>query len=468
MTAFLLYTVKLSLCLMMFYLGYKVLLSRETFFQFNRKILLSGLIIGAMLPLIKIRTASVGILQQPVLQLEMILAEEGYFRQMALNPETDSFPAVLDKRIWQAFLYHLPALIFLTGCLVNGCLLISSHISLCWQIHRGRKIRKDGYTIVLFNKSMLPFNYGRFIFLSETDYRNHPEPILTHELAHLRFFHSFDIALIELMTLIQWFNPFFWALKNEIRQVHEFQADAEVLHSGIDATRYKLLLVNKAVDSKIYAVVNGFNHSKLKIRIMMMSKKQSKSWARWKLLLLIPAGALSVYAFARHDVTWQLEHSIQSVVTTTPLNDPIFTPEYFEAELNKHIGALGGNESLSDTEKVELLYEKTNLISLYINGKNEVFWGYPKTGLNTKKQHDILKENVIEQLQSLLSKHLKADYTNQKPVSIHMMYDLGSSPDVIKEVFQMIGKTFSDNNEQFAQKNQPVLLLLGKPKNYFR
>jgi len=146
-----------------------------------------------------------------------------------------------------------------------------------------------------------------YIILSENDYRTYPDTVLTHELAHFRFSHTFDIVLIELLTLLQWFNPVVRLLKKEVRKVHEFQADAEVLKSGVDAEKYQLLLLKKTVGSSSFAFANNLNHNKLKIRFNMMFKKKSNSRARWKLLLLLPVAALIVYAFACSDMSGQKE-----------------------------------------------------------------------------------------------------------------------------------------------------------------
>ena len=140
--------------------------------------------------------------------------------------------------------------------------MIRSHISLYLLIRSGRKIRRRNHTLVLLDRSVTPFNYGHYIILSEKDRRECPDIVLTHELAHYHFCHSFDIVLVELLILLQWFNPFVRMLKKEIRKVHEFQADSEVLKTGIDATNYQLLLVRKAVDTISYPFASNFNQSK--------------------------------------------------------------------------------------------------------------------------------------------------------------------------------------------------------------
>ena len=121
-------------------------------------------------------------------------------------------------------------------------------------------------------------------------------------MAHIKHRHSIDLIYMELVILMQWFNPAVWLLKRELKDIHEYQADISVLESGIDATKYQLLLVKKAVGASSYTLANSFNHSKIKKRITMMLKEKSNKWARLKLLLLLPLGILTVYAFARPSV----------------------------------------------------------------------------------------------------------------------------------------------------------------------
>ena len=446
MSAFLLYNIKLSCCLTLFYVGYKFLLSNETFFHFNRKILLTSMLVCALLPLVRIKTETPGIVQQPMIQLEKIMTDEWTFldNNLSVNDkiETASIPA--GKRLPAIPFVQMLALIFGIGSFVQFCLLIRSYISLNLLIRSGRKIKQGNCTIVLLDKLVTPFNYGRFIILSESDYRANPDTILTHEMAHFRLAHSFDIVLMELFTLIQWFNPVIRLLKQEIRKVHEFQADSEVLHTGVDATKYQLLLLKKAVDSRPYTFANSFNHNKLKTRFIMMSKKKSNSWARLKLLWLLPVAALSVYAFACTNASKQSEPVIRSEDTAILPNNQMYSSEFFKTELNKFISEQGVNESLSDAEKFYFLSEKTNLVNLFVNAKDA-----------------ILLRNVycpVERLSSDLTAALVADNPNRRPILINMEVDRLTSAEAINKIMQIVGDVFAQNEELFKQKKQPALL----------
>ena len=252
--------------------------------------------------------------------------------------------------------------------------------------------------------------------------------------------------------LLQWFNPFIRLLKRELTKIHEFQADEEVFKTGIDATKYQLLLLKKAIDSGPYTFANSFNHNKLKTRFIMMSKKKSNSWARMKLLLLLPVAALSVYAFARPETTRQIEQVIRSESTTFPPTNQNYSFEFFETELNKFIIEQGGSASLSPEEKEKFIIEKTNFFSLAVNSTNKIAF-----------DEEIC---TIEQLPSALIKKLATDYPNKKPISIFLQNDRGSSFSVIAEILNIVGKAFVEQKNSDEQKNQPVLLLFLTPKQF--
>ena len=111
--------------------------------------------------------------------------------------------------------------------------------------------------------------------------------ILVHEQAHQRLGHSWDLLLVDLLGCLQWFNPAMWLLRVELRAVHEYEADEQVLRCGVDAKDYQMLLIKKAVGGRWYSIANSLNHSNLKNRITMMLRKRSSRWARAKALYVL-------------------------------------------------------------------------------------------------------------------------------------------------------------------------------------
>ena len=74
MGIFFVYILKSSVCLTIFYLFYKLLLSRDTFHRFNRIALLSLIMLSVIIPFCEITLEKATAIQRPVMDLENLLA----------------------------------------------------------------------------------------------------------------------------------------------------------------------------------------------------------------------------------------------------------------------------------------------------------------------------------------------------------------------------------------------------------
>ena len=143
----------------------------------------------------------------------------------------------------------------------------------------------------------------KYIVISRADIEENGREILIHETAHIRNRHSIDLLIADVCIFFQWFNPAAWLLKQELQNIHEYEADETVIKEGVDAKQYQLLLIKKAVGTRLYSMANSFNHSTLKKRITMMLKEKSNPWARLKYLYVLPLAAITVTAFARPEIS---------------------------------------------------------------------------------------------------------------------------------------------------------------------
>jgi len=116
-------------------------------------------------------------------------------------------------------------------------------------------------------------------------------------MVHIRQRHSIDVLLLELVVLVQWFNPFIWYLRRAVRENHEFLADALVVNKGISPVRYKAMLIEQVTGIQLQ-VANNFNYSLLKSRMKMISKIKSPRWAGYKYLIGLMTMLLLVVVFA--------------------------------------------------------------------------------------------------------------------------------------------------------------------------
>lgn len=117
---------------------------------------------------------------------------------------------------------------------------------------RGQRIPLgNGSVLVLSDRIRAPFSWMRYVVMSEEDYACGGGTILVHEQAHQRLGHSWDLLLVDLLGCLQWFNPAMWLLRVELRAVHEYEADEQVLRCGVDAKDYQMLLIKKAVGREV-------------------------------------------------------------------------------------------------------------------------------------------------------------------------------------------------------------------------
>ena len=158
-------------------------------------------------------------------------------------------------------------------------------------------------TLIVHDRDIAPFSWMKCIVISEKDLDENGREILIHELAHIQNRHSWDLLVADICIFFQWFNPASWLLKQELQNIHEYEADETVIEKGVDAKQYQLLLIKKAVGTRLYSMANSFNHSKLKKRITMMLKEKSNPWARLKYLYVLPLAAIAVTAFARPEIS---------------------------------------------------------------------------------------------------------------------------------------------------------------------
>ena len=278
-----LYSLKVGACLAVFYLFFKLLLSRETFHRFNRIVVLAAMIASFLLPLCVI-TVERELPVEPALAVVARTLPD----VPAAAPAPEPFP-------WRM----LVGGIFVAGVAVTCLRTFCSLGAVVRLIRRGRRERQpDGVILVHADRDVAPFSWGRCIVMTDRDLAENGEAILTHERAHLRLHHSVDLLVTDLAGCLQWFNPAMWLLRRELRAIHEYEADEAVLRSGVDARSYQMLLIKKAVGGRWYSVANSLNHSKLKNRITMMLRKRSSRWAEARVLLLVPLAGLALGAFA--------------------------------------------------------------------------------------------------------------------------------------------------------------------------
>ena len=272
MMEFLIYDLKVAVLVAVFYMFYRLLLSRETFHSVNRMVLLLTAIASFVLPLCVITIHHTVVVEAaPDASID--------FGGMMAVVEEPKMP------FWQ--MAAIAA--FFIGMAVTLAYTLISVLRVCLLIHRSEKHpQQDGTVVCVADGDVSPFSWMRYIVLSRSDYEAQNASILAHERGHIRRHHSLDLLLVDTLTALQWFNPAMWMLRQDLRAIHEYEADAAVLSQGINMRQYQYLLIQKAVSHCGYSVANGISHSTLKNRINMMLHKNSSRASLLKLLALVP------------------------------------------------------------------------------------------------------------------------------------------------------------------------------------
>ena len=282
----LIYQIKVGICLIAFYLLWKLLLSRETFHRFNRVALLVVMALALVLPWIRLSLYSPAPVTQGMVKLE----------ELIITPSG----AVQPHQVVQTWnVINIATVLYFVGAAIVLLWLLHSQWSLYRLMRKGRtEALPGGITLHVLPGDQAPFSYFKHIVINEQDYRDNPQEILTHELAHIDLRHSWDVMFTELVKLLQWWNPAAWLLCRELQQVHEYEADMAVLNQGVDVKQYQLLLIRKSVGDQLFSMANNFNYQSLKKRIRMMTINKSSRWKLLRALAVVPAIALALLAFA--------------------------------------------------------------------------------------------------------------------------------------------------------------------------
>ena len=303
MTAILTYILKWALSLAVLYLPFALLLRKETFATFNRRLLLSIIIVSALLPLV--------VVSYPV---EIELPAEANTTATTHNTETTYTPQPADATATIKDI-ATPRNIFIfysAGVIVSTLLFATSLIGAMRGIRRGTiwVDKQKRMTIYCHANDTAPFSLFRNVVISQRDYDECGKEILLHEEGHIRRGHSYDMLFISIVKSLQWFNPFIYLLANDIKEIHEYEADKYVLQRNGNAQAYQMLILKKAVGNNLIPLANSFSQSHIRKRIKMMARKESNVGKRCKWLYLLPVSAAYIGAFAQPEY----------IYTTAPKN----------------------------------------------------------------------------------------------------------------------------------------------------
>lgn len=344
------YLLKSALCFMVLFIPFQWILRKQEFVVLNRFLLLFTLVSSMVFPLVyhempdyisqffaeEEKTASVVENNLPNINLDIenstsVEAAPGFFESITIAEVLFCLWIVgaMGVFVWQ----------------------IVSYIQLFVLLHskRSRKIKNQlGNSIYLFAQDIPSMSWMKCVLLSEDDYLNHKNEILAHEYAHIAKGHSWDRLLMSLCQIVQWFNPFVWICSDTLSEIHEYEADRTVLNTGINIKQYQYLLISKAAGPATIAMVNRFNHSQLKSRIIMMNRTTSNPLSRARYLVVLPMLFLAFIVSAQEKKKDSDVKVVGFAITSSPTDDDsplyILGDEIIENSNVINIKAISGSE----------------------------------------------------------------------------------------------------------------------------
>ena len=458
MSAVLLYSIKSAIVLTMLYLPYMLMLRRESFFRFNRMVLLGILLLSLVLPLCNIPWMSLD--HQPVVQAAQLqMLELGI--PVHVLPEVQVSASPLRGGLEGSFsLFHLLTFIYIIGMAALLLMRLWQIARLQFGLKQGVLWHNDeqGVRIYCHSGDVAPFSWMRNIVINEKDYDEAGREIVLHEMGHIQGRHSWDVVLLTLVQMLQWWNPLCYVLGISLRDVHEYEADNFVLEQGVSAQGYQLLLIRKAVGSGSYAFANSFNHSLTKKRITMMKKSKSNPWMKSKALYVIPVAALALSAFATPKFVAPIEETVTKLEgkgTENSANLQVLEQEN-EPVVQKDMAQSSTENVILEEAKQQDTEERPLIV---LNGK---IFEIPKDAknINLKRMHE-------EQLTKLLNinvEDVESIAVLQKDEATKIWGDKGSNGAIVIATKKETKEPESQNvvyNKQTGT-NDPVLKELVK------
>ena len=303
------YLLKWSLCLTLFYSLFRLCLRSETLHRLNRAVLLTILVASMVLPLCRLRTARPTITSAGIQHAEAVITSQ--FKQPA---PVMSLPERPQTQASTPFPWlRLTVYIYIIGVVVFFGVYVYSLLGLLLTLRAGRRVQMNGVPsgvrLICYEQVQSPCSWMHWILVHPKDMQM---PIIRHELSHIRHGHSWDMLLSEFTARMLWFLPFAWMLRQDLADVHEYEADRDVLRSGINEDEYQHLLIAKATRTRLRPVVNALTQSSVKKRFTMMCRRPSHRASAIKALYLLPCAGLALTAFARPAWVEEVRNQLQA------------------------------------------------------------------------------------------------------------------------------------------------------------
>jgi TonB family protein len=278
------YLLKSVIWLAGFALVFILFLRNERFFHLNRIFLVAGILTSFFFPLVSIHYTVVLPMITSVQSDETVISE-------IQKAGTTIIPD----------LKFILSVLYVTGVLFVFTLIIRQGRSVLLTIKKSEVSTFSPVKLIRTTDYTSAFSFFSYVFVNPSVTDLETKEIMNHELVHIRQKHWVDLVLVELLCMMQWFNPLVWIYVRFIRQNHEYLADEVALQRTSDPAIYRAALLNQIVGSPVVSLANSFNYSLNKKRFNMMKNIISSPYRKMKILLILPVFAIVLYSFAKPD-----------------------------------------------------------------------------------------------------------------------------------------------------------------------
>lgn len=306
----LVYLLKSTLLLSLFFLTYEFLLKKETYFFQNRIFLILGMLTSVILPLLTFQ--KIVIIPRNFSEINIIAPFETDKEISSIivephlqNSEVNTSISIDYTQI--LLLVYGLALVFFLGKFLYKLFKLNRILS-----ENSSSYHQNGIKFIVTDKETNPFSFfNRVVYNPVLHKEEELNLILKHEESHVKNFHSIDVILVNLITYLNWFNPLAWLYRKRVNQNLEFLADRAAVSDLNSFKSYQMSLINCAVEREINLPVTHFHPSFLKTRIMMLHQKKSKKFSMIKLGFILPILVVFFFAFqieTKAEIHFQLEN----------------------------------------------------------------------------------------------------------------------------------------------------------------
>ena len=362
MATFFIYIIRWAVVLTLLYSLYGLLMKRETLHKVNRMVLLVILAASVVLPLCQLKTSDTNYMAQSRQMIEMQITQvqstlDTPVKSTDMTEQSESVDGNQSSANGGVNVLIMVAMcVYIVGLFVSWARYLVPLAALARLIHSSERLNvvgtPAGVAVLTHPDIKTPCSWMKWVMLSREDINM--QAIIRHEVAHIRLRHSWDMLLCEFTCRMLWFLPFVWMLRQDLRDVHEYQADRCVLTSGVRDEDYQILLIRKATAVSLQPVVNALNQSPIKRRFKMMYAKPSRRWVALKAVYILPLTALALVAFASPQTMKDIERQVEKAETDAK-------QAVAESGVIEKVTAMAENLGLTSADEVLPVMEQTVL-----------------------------------------------------------------------------------------------------------